>query len=114
MYTYTPSNSVFYGHITNLLSILSILTEVLSRAHAKGQTKSPNDFRFGTPTGRFPSDGAASMAVKGLKSTLTTMSLTEHTGGEREKETDRKTERQRQKHLLTLGVRDSSCILLIA
>ena len=95
MYTYTPSNSVFYGHITNLLSILSILTEVLSRAHAKGQTKSPNDFRFGTPTGRFPSDGAASMAVKGLKSTLTTMSLTEHTGGERERK--RQIERQRDR-----------------
>ena len=26
-----------------------------------------NDFKFGTVIGRFPSDGAASMAVKGLK-----------------------------------------------
>ena len=31
----------------------------------KGQ-KSPNDFEFGTLTGRFPNDGAASVAVKGL------------------------------------------------
>ena len=98
MHTYTPSNNVFYGPITNLLSILCIWTEVLSCAQAKGQTKSPDDFRFGTPIGRFPRDGAASMAVKGLKSTLTAMSLTEHTG-EREKQTDRQADRQ--KHLLT-------------
>jgi len=31
----------------------------------KGQN-SPNGFEFGTFTGRFPSDGAASMAVKRL------------------------------------------------
>ena len=95
MHTYTPVNSIVDGSVTTLLSLLCILTEVLSRAHAKGQTKSPNDFRFGTPTGRFPSDGAASMAVKGLKSTLTTMSLTEHTGGERERK--RQIERQRDR-----------------
>ena len=29
-----------------------------------------NDFRLGTRTGRFPSNGAASMAVKGSKGTL--------------------------------------------
>ena len=29
--------------------------------------KSPNDFKFGILIGRFPSDGAKSTAVKGLK-----------------------------------------------
>ena len=42
--------------ITNLLSVLCVSVEVLSCAHAK----------FGTFIGRFPSDGRASMAVKGL------------------------------------------------
>ena len=37
MHTYTPANSIFDGPITNLLSILCILIEVLSRAHAKGE-----------------------------------------------------------------------------
>ena len=36
-----------------------------SRAHAKGK-KDLNDFKFGTFVGRFPSDGAASIAVKRL------------------------------------------------
>ena len=40
--------------------------EILSRAHAKG-AKTLNSFKFGSAIGRFPSDGAASMAVKGLK-----------------------------------------------
>ena len=44
--------------------------EILSPAHAKGE-KSLNDFTLGTFTGRFPSDGAASMAVKGLKAPYT-------------------------------------------
>ena len=52
---------------TNLLSILSLLIEIFSRAHAKGGT-GLSDFKFGTFIGGFPSDGAASMAVKGLKS----------------------------------------------
>ena len=68
MHTYTPSNGIFDGpNITNLLSILSILIEILSRAHENGQKKSRNDFRFGTPISRFSSDGAASVAVKGLR-----------------------------------------------
>ena len=45
--------------------MLCILIEVLSCAHAKGG-KSLNDFKFGSFIGRFQSDGAASMAVKGL------------------------------------------------
>ena len=66
MHTYAPENSVFDGLITNLLSILCILVEVISRAYAK-EVKSLNGFKFGTFIGRFPSDGAAGMTVKGLR-----------------------------------------------
>ena len=52
--------------ITNLLSVLCVLVDVLSRAHAKSE-KSLNGFRFGTSVAHFSSDGAASTAVKGLK-----------------------------------------------
>ena len=41
------------------------MIEGLSRVDAK-EGKSLNDFKFGTFTGRLPSDGPASMAVKGL------------------------------------------------
>ena len=61
-----PATSIFDGPITNLLSILCILIEIVSRARAKGG-KSLNDFKFGTIVGRFQSDGVASMAMKGLK-----------------------------------------------
>ena len=37
MLTYMPANSVFDGPVTNLLSVLCILIEVLSRAHEKGE-----------------------------------------------------------------------------
>ena len=57
-------NSIFDGLITNLLSTLCILIEVLSRAHAK--EGSLNDLKSGTSTNCFLSDGAASTAVKGL------------------------------------------------
>ena len=70
MHTYTPANSVFDGPITDLLSVLCVLVEVLSRAHAKRE-KSLNGFKFGTSTGRFSSDVAASTAVKGLKAAVT-------------------------------------------
>ena len=73
MYTNTPPNSIADGAVTNLLSVPCLLIEILSRTHAKGAKKkrekkkeSLNDFKFGTFVGRFPSDGAASMAVKGL------------------------------------------------
>ena len=36
----------------------------------EGGLKSLNDFKFGTSVGRFPSDGAASRAVKGLTSSF--------------------------------------------
>ena len=67
MHTYTPANSIVDGLITNLLSIPYILIEVLSRARAKGR-KGLINFKFGTFIDRFPSDGAASMAVRGLMS----------------------------------------------
>ena len=65
MHTYAPANSIFDGPITDLLSTLCILIEVLSRVCAKGR-KSLNGFRFGTFIGCFLSDGATSMAVKGF------------------------------------------------
>ena len=37
-----PADSIFDGPVTNLLSILCILTEILSHVHVKGQ-KSPYD-----------------------------------------------------------------------
>ena len=36
MHLSTPAKSIFDGPITNLLSVLCILTEVLSGVHAKG------------------------------------------------------------------------------
>ena len=39
VHTYTPANSIFDGPITNLLSTLCILIEILSRAQAKGAKK---------------------------------------------------------------------------
>ena len=62
----TLANSIFDVLITNLLPVLWILIEILSPDHVKwGQGL--NDFKFGTFLGRFWSDGAASMAVKGLR-----------------------------------------------
>ena len=69
MHTYTPANSIFDRPITNLLSILCILAEVLSRAQAK-RGKSLNHFKRGTSIGRFSSDSAASTAMNGLIHTL--------------------------------------------
>ena len=65
MHTYTPADSTFDGPITNLLSVLRILMEIFSGAHAKG-VQSLNDFKFGIFIGHFPNDGVASMAMKGL------------------------------------------------
>ena len=66
MNTYTTINSVFDGPITNVLPTLCILIELLSRTHTYG-AKKPYWFQFGTFIGRFLSDGASSLAVKGLK-----------------------------------------------
>ena len=62
MHPYTPNNSIVDGPMTNLLSILCIVIEALSRAHGKGG-KSLNDFKFGTKFRLFPSDTLASMAI---------------------------------------------------
>ena len=63
-----PCNSIYGGPVTHFLSMLCILVEVLSAAHSKGE-KSLNDFKFDTFIGRFPSDDAARMTVKGLSIT---------------------------------------------
>ena len=68
MHIYTHANGTFNGPITNLLSILCILKEELSRGLANGE-KSRNHFKLGTFIDRFPSDGMANMAVKGLNYT---------------------------------------------
>ena len=36
VYTHTPANSTFHSPVTNRLSILCVLIEVLSRAHGGG------------------------------------------------------------------------------
>ena len=58
MLIYTPEKIIFDGSLTTL-------TDILSCALAK-MGKSRNDFKFSASVGRFPSDGAASTAVKGL------------------------------------------------
>ena len=68
MHTHTRlQNSIFDGPVTNLLSVLGILLGFLfTCSYAKGG-KAVNDFKLGTFVGCFQSDGAESMAVKGLK-----------------------------------------------
>ena len=61
-----PADSIFDGPVTNLLSILCILIEIISHAHVGGGGVGLNDFKFGTFIGHFLSDDATSMAVKGL------------------------------------------------
>ena len=61
-----PADSIFDDPVTHLLSRLYILIELFSRAHAQGGEEL-NGFKFATFIGRFPNDGAASMAEKGLK-----------------------------------------------
>ena len=68
MHAYTSQNSVFDSPVTNLLSVLTVLIEVLSCAHGGGGGGGGgglNDFKFGTSVGHFLND-SASMAVKGL------------------------------------------------
>ena len=71
VFAYTPVNSIFDGPTATLLSILYILIDILSCTPPKGK-KGLSDFTFGTFIGRFQSDGAASMAVKGLSTHDTT------------------------------------------
>ena len=64
---YKLSNGISNGPVTNLLSILYILIEVLSLVHAKrGKIISLNGLKFGFFIGRSQSDGAVSMAVEWL------------------------------------------------
>ena len=71
MHAYTPANNIFDGPLANLFSVLCVLVDILSSALAK-RGKSLNGFKFGTPVGRFSSDGAASRAVNGLNTHLST------------------------------------------
>ena len=52
--------------------------QMLMRRVKKTKTKKRNGFRFGTFIGRFPSDGAAIMAVKGLKADPVKSFLPQH------------------------------------
>ena len=70
MHTYTLRSSIFDGPTTNLLSTPCILIDILSCAElCEGgeEEKNINNFKMDTFSGRFNSDSAASMAVKGLK-----------------------------------------------
>ena len=66
MHTYTPANSIFDNPITTLLLILCILIETLSRVHAKGAKKALMISNVPLLIGRFPSEVAADMTVKGF------------------------------------------------
>ena len=81
-----PADSIFCGSVTNLLSILCLFAELISRVYVTGVGVGVgwgggggevcvcvwggggklNDFKFVTFIGLFQSDGAESMAVKGL------------------------------------------------
>ena len=52
-YTDAPTNSIFSGPLTRLLSMLCVLMKILSRAIEKKKTKRPEGFRFHTFIGRF-------------------------------------------------------------
>ena len=66
MHTHTPPNSISDDPVTNLLSLLCILIEILSRADVKGAKKALMVSNLAFFIGRFQTDPAASMAVKGL------------------------------------------------
>ena len=73
MHTHKPANSTFHGPIRNLRSLLCFLIEILSRVHAKaggGGCLMITSLAF---IGRFPNDGAAIMAVKGLRAAAATI-----------------------------------------
>ena len=63
----SDSDSMFDGPVANLLLIIRILIEILSRAHAEDGKQSLHNFQIWRfSIGRFPCDGTASVAVKGL------------------------------------------------
>ena len=57
---------MFDGPVTNLLSVQCILIRVLSGAHVTEEKKALMISSLALLIGRFPSDDAASMAVKVL------------------------------------------------
>ena len=65
MHTYTPADSIFDGPATYVLSVLHFDRNPVT-CSCDGEKKDHNDFKLGTFIGRFQSDGAASMAAKGL------------------------------------------------
>ena len=67
VHTYTPPNSIADCPATNLLSIECIVWKSIYVLIRRGKT-SLHGFQFVTFTGRFPTDQAASVAVKGLRS----------------------------------------------
>ena len=69
MYTYTPANSISDGPITTVFNAVQFVKKKKSFYLSCERGERLNDFRFGTLIGRFRSDGAASMSVKGLRST---------------------------------------------
>ena len=73
MHTQKPANSTFHCPIKkNLISVLCFLIEILSRVHAKGVCGGLMITSL-TSIGRFPNDGAAMMAVKGLRAAAATL-----------------------------------------
>ena len=63
--TYTSPNSVFDGHNKSTLNTMHFDRNPFHVLMRRGQ-QSLNGLKFGTFTGRFPSDGVASVAVKEL------------------------------------------------
>ena len=69
-----PANSTLDRPVITRLSVLCILVEILSRAHAK-RGKSLNNLESAASVGHFLSDGVASAAVKGLRSHSTVLRM---------------------------------------
>ena len=67
VHPYTPANSIFSGTVTNLLSKHFDRKPFTSSCQRK---KGLIDFKFCTFTGRFQSDAAANIAVKGLNQSV--------------------------------------------
>ena len=94
-----------FVHI-NILSILCIFIEILSRAHAIGK-KHPNDFKFGTFIGRFQSNDAASMAVKGLRTKKQQQEggrKKERKKGKKVRKTQKEKNTHKEKTHMTMGI----------
>ena len=61
------ASCIFDGPITNLLSVCTVhFDRSPFTCSCEGGQKSLNGFKFGTLIGRFPGEGTASLAAKGL------------------------------------------------